>query len=80
MPRCPLCSRDFVDLLMHLVLSHDIEDAEHFKTEVQKIEHAERRKREFCDYVTQLQDQRRKGAISGEEYRDLVSRWVKDHT
>jgi len=79
MARCLLCNMDFVDLLMHLVLSHDIEDIEHFESEVQKAKGAEDRKRGFHEYVAQLHDQRRERAISGEQYRELVSKWMKDH-
>ena len=80
MDKCPLCNKDIVDLLMHLVLSHDIENIEHFNAEVEKIVSADREKRDFYEYVMQLQDQRRRGMISGEQYRELVSRWTKDHS
>jgi len=79
MARCPLCNKNFADLLMHLVFSHDIEDIEHFNAEVKSLEIADRRRRDFHGYVTQLQDQRRRGVISAEQYRELVSKWIKEH-
>jgi hypothetical protein len=75
---CPLCKRQLEDLLKHLVIVHEIEDADQFSKEIEKLEANEERKREFAAYVMQLQQQRTKGLISAEEYRAKIANWTKD--
>ena len=76
---CPLCGRNFHDLLKHLVLAHDIENIDHFKIEIEKVEATKKTQSEFSNYVRELQDQRKKGTISAEDYRILVTKWLNQH-
>ncbi len=65
---CPFCGKSFDDMLKHFVLVHDIESLEHLDREI-------KRRREFFEFVKDLQEKRKKNLISAEQYRELVSKW-----
>jgi hypothetical protein len=78
-PTCPICKKVSQDILKHLRLSHDITGSEQYQVLLGKIEKREQRKREFGDFVRHLQEQRREGSISAEQYRESIEKWMKDH-
>jgi hypothetical protein len=72
---CPLCGKSVDDILKHFVMVHDIENLEHLKREIAQSESVRRRQREFLEFISDLNEKRRKNLISAEQYRELVSRW-----
>ena len=79
MPTCPVCRKENQDLLKHLRISHDILDAEHTQELLNKAEKIDLRKREFRNFVRQLQDQRQGGSISVKQFRESLTKWLQEH-
>lgn len=79
MPTCPVCRKENRDLLKHLRISHDITDVGHAQELLNKAEKIDLRKREFSNFVRQLQDQRQEGSISLTQYRESIAKWLKEH-
>jgi hypothetical protein len=74
---CPLCGKNVEDILRHFVMVHDIEDLDHLEQEIKKAESVSRRQRDFSKFVEELKEKLRKGIISLEDYRSLISEWSK---
>jgi len=79
MPTCPVCRKENQDLLKHLRISHDITDAEHTQELLNKAEKIDLRKREFSNFVRELQAQRQGGSISVKQFREFVTKWLQEH-
>lgn len=73
---CPFCKGWYVDLLQHLVLTHEIEDAEHFLDEVREGDEASRKAIEYRAYLDQQRTLQESGAITPEEFRRRMSLWT----
>lgn len=65
--------------MKHFVFTHNIEDINHFKEQIEKAEKLEKTKIEFRKYVEELTERMRKGEISGKDYRELTEKWRKEH-
>jgi hypothetical protein len=76
---CPLCGKNVEDILRHFVLVHDIEDLDHLEREIKKTESVSRRQRDFSEFVKELKEKIRKGIVSPDDYRSLISEWSKTH-
>jgi len=76
MPICPMCKKQNQDLLKHLRISHDITDPEQYQIQLSNVEKSERNQHEFSDFVSQLKGQK----VSGEQYREAVAKWFKEHS
>jgi hypothetical protein len=79
MPTCPVCRKENQDLLKHLHVSHDVTDAGHAQELLNKAEKIDLRKREFSNFVRQLQAQRQEGSISVKQFREFVTKWLQEH-
>jgi hypothetical protein len=79
MPTCPICKKENQDLLKHLQISHEITDAERSQELLAKAEKIDLRKRDFRNFVRQLQDQRQGGSISVKQFRESLTKWLQEH-
>jgi hypothetical protein len=78
MKRCPFCKRQLKDLLKHLVLVHEIRDSDQFERELERVSGEENEKTRFFAFVSVLNEQKRKGLISAQEYRTRMRKWRED--
>ena len=76
---CLLCGKQISDLLKHLRFSHKIKNDEEFENEIRNIEYIKKSKQEFSIYVENLQHKKKKNEITSEEYRELITEWVRQH-
>ena len=76
---CPLCGKPVKDRLIHLRINHEIEDIQQFMEVLQKVNKKEENRREFAEYVTELQAKKKQGLITPEDYRMLMTKWARDH-
>jgi len=76
MSDCPLCNKKIGDLLKHLRFVHNMEDADQFNQEMTKLEMLKTKQYEFGRYVEELQEKKKNGKITAEEYRELITKWV----
>jgi hypothetical protein len=79
MPTCPICKKENQDLVKHLHVSHEISDTERSQELLAKAEKIDLRKREFRNFVRQLQDQRQGGSISVKQFRESLTKWLQEH-
>jgi len=79
MPTCPICKKENQDLVKHLIASHEIIDNERSQELLAKAEKIDLRKRDFRNFVRQLQDQRQGGSISVKEFRESLTKWLQEH-
>jgi len=77
---CPLCSKDVVDFLKHLRFTHDISSAEELDEKIKKMQKSNNNIIEFDKFVEKLKVQMNSGEISPEKYRELITRWNKEHS
>ena len=76
--KCPLCEREYRNILQHLAITHEIRSIDALRAVTEGVERRNKEKEEFNAYVKVLQQQRAKGQISAETYRELVTRWFRD--
>jgi len=77
--KCPFCNITTVDILEHIRISHDIDSVEEFNEKMAKLETRNANQEAFQKYVQELQESEKKGEISAEDYRRLVTEWIKQH-
>jgi len=70
-----LCGKDFTDLLKHLRLSHEIDSIEAYALKVSEVAGMSEKRGRFSNYVQELQARMKKGLITGEDYRRLITEW-----
>lgn len=70
--KCQLCSRSFADLLEHLVIVHEVKDADHFAKLVAGVEAEHGKQKAFHDLATDLYRQVTEGRITAAEYRRRI--------
>ena len=75
---CPLCGRLSSHILQHFAIDHEIEDAVQFGQELTKVEQTRQSRDEFRLLVEKLKEQRARGLISAEDYRDEIVKWVRE--
>lgn len=76
---CPLCEKAVRKRLIHLRVDHEIENIQEFMDLLQEVSKKEENRRQFAEYVTQLQIKKKQGSISAEDYRELMTQWVRNH-
>jgi len=76
---CPICERDFKDILKHLVIFHEIMDMGKLNQIVTEKEKQASKRLEFGKYVDELNEKIKKGDLSAEDFRILTSKWWKEH-
>ncbi len=68
----------FDDILMHVRVTHEIDSVELFEERVREKEKQRESQGEFALFVSKLKEQRTKGLITAEEYRDRVVNWIEE--
>jgi len=68
----------FDDILMHVRVTHEIDSVELFEERVREKEKQVESQGEFALFVSMLKEQRTKGLITAEEYRDRVVNWIEE--
>ena len=75
---CPICGKIFDDILVHVRVTHEIDSVELFEERVREKEKQGESQGEFALFVSKLKEQRTKGLITAEEYRDRVVNWIEE--
>jgi len=76
---CPFCNKNTSDILEHIRFSHDISSVEEFNEKLAKLESRKVQQQAYGDYVLELQAKEKKGEISAEDYRRLITEWINQH-
>ena len=76
---CPLCCKKISDFLKHLRFVHNITEPLELEHAIQKIGDHENKKNQFAKYVEELQLKKKNNEISIEEYRELITKWIKEN-
>lgn len=79
MVTCPLCEKNFENLLGHLIIDHKIMDIIQLKEKIEEKEKMEKKRSEFRKYVDELNKKLRNREISGKDFRELVVKWEREH-
>lgn len=77
--KCPFCKSVITDILEHIRIAHDIDSVEEFNEKMAKLEIHKANQEAFQKYVQELQEMEKKGSISTEDYRRLITEWIKQH-
>lgn len=77
---CPLCNKSGINLLRHLRFSHKINGMEQFNLELSICEKRKVRQSAFAKYTEELREKERRGEITVEKYRELITEWYKKET
>jgi hypothetical protein len=77
--KCPLCGKEYSDVLKHLAITHEIKDMNDLRGAIEKVEEENRRKTEFRNYVEGLMKKMKEGTITAKNYRELVAQWSREH-
>lgn len=77
--KCPICNNGVSDFLKHLRFTHNITDPDELEQEIKKGTNRENKKNEFAAYVEESQLKKKKGEITDEEYRELITQWIVQH-
>jgi len=65
--------------LEHFVIVHKIKSADQLKDKINGRKESEKKKNEFSKYVDELSEKIERGEISTKDYRELISKWWKEH-
>lgn len=76
---CPFCNVSTVDILEHFRISHDIDSVEEFSKKNTELEKRNAKQQAYRNYVQELQEREKKGEILAEDYRRLLTEWIKQH-
>jgi uncharacterized membrane protein len=79
MTECDICGKEVKDILRHFVIAHGIKSINHLKVEINGAEKEKIKRAEFRKYVEELHEKIKRGEISTEDYRKLVTQWSKEH-
>ena len=75
---CAICGKMLDDILMHLRVTHEVDSIELYEEQVQKMEKQRESQGDWAIFVGKLKEQRTKGLITAEEYRDRVVNWIEE--
>ncbi len=76
---CLLCGKSSKELLIHLRIDHEIEDAEQYIEALRAVEGDKERMRQFAAYVEELWKKKAAGLVTAEDYRRLTMDWAREH-
>jgi hypothetical protein len=76
---CPICGNQFINVLEHIAIVHEVTDIEVLKKLTDNYEKRETNRSEFSKYIDELNSKLKEGKITSEQYRELSSRWRKEH-
>jgi hypothetical protein len=65
-------------ILMHLRVTHEIDSIELYEEQVREMEKQRESRGEFALFVGMLKEQKTKGLITAEEYRERVVNWLEE--
>lgn len=76
---CPICQKQFSNILEHVVTIHEVMNMEELKKITEEFEKQEINRSEFSKYVDELNSKLEKDEITPQQYRELTSKWWKEH-
>ena len=76
---CPICQKEFKDILKHFSLSHEIGDINQLKTEFETAETKEKRKEEYGKFIMEINEKLHNKEITIEVWRNLRDKWEREH-
>jgi len=77
--KCLLCDEEFVRLLEHLSINHNISSIGEYNQKLKEKEDKKIKIQSFLKYKEELMERYRKGEISGEKLRELRSIWEREN-
>ena len=77
--KCPICGKEFQDILEHLVIIHGVKNMEQLKQLKEQFDKRDEKSKQFSTFVTQLNLQLKEGKITAKEFRELRDNWWKTH-
>jgi len=77
--KCLLCGKEFVNILEHISIYHNISSPEEYNQQVKKEEDKKVKILAFLKYSEELMEKRRRGEISPEKLRELRAKWEMDN-
>ncbi|MGI0073785.1 MAG: hypothetical protein ACREA3_08235 [Nitrosotalea sp.] len=77
--RCPFCNDTTSDFLEHIRLSHDIDSVEEFDEKLAELEAQKGKQQAYRNYIEELLEKEKRREISAEDYRRLLTEWLKQH-
>ena len=72
---CPLCKKDFEDIIKHFSVSHGLCSMEEVGEAMKKEKEKDKKREEFRKYIKELNLKLKNNEISGEQFRSLVNEW-----
>ena len=72
---CPICKKEFSDILRHLSIKHEFENLDALAQEIQGIENDKKKREAFNEFISNLDIQLKNKKISIEEWRTLRDNW-----
>ncbi len=79
MNKCPLCEKEFKDILKHISLFHNVRNMENLNNIVEKDKKSKRKIIKFGHFVKELNEKLKKGEIKGKDFREAVQRWEREN-
>ena len=76
---CPFCKIKVSDFAHHISIKHNIRNEVEYNKKIDEMKKNELKKKDFSNYVDQLKKSMHEGKISPEEYRELITKWQKEH-
>jgi len=77
--KCPFCDKEFVNILEHISVRHNVSSIEDYEKKVKENENRKIKIKAFLDYGKELTEKLRKGEITPEKLRELRAKWEKDN-
>jgi hypothetical protein len=77
--KCPLCDKEFEDILKHISIRHNIGDLDEYKRKVKEKEEKDKKIMEWKEFLKKLDGRHKSGEINGEEYRSIRKKWEQEH-
>jgi hypothetical protein len=76
---CPICQREFKDILKHFTLEHEISDINQLKTATEMVEAQAQKWQVRKEYIREINEKLHEGEITIEEWRARRDRWDEEH-
>lgn len=76
---CQICDKEFKDILKHFVMFHEIEDMDQLKKEINLIEIKNQKRKEFAEFIEEINEKLRNNEITNENWRGLKEKWLNEY-
>lgn len=76
---CSLCNKQITNFLHHLRIQHKIRSAEEYEIKLEIKNNEKLKQKEFANYVDKLKKMIANKEIIYEQYRELITKWMKDN-